>query len=228
MRWRPSTSDHVRARAICPTAAAAWLSSSLSGPGGSLSTARPSAIAPDETTSTSRLSRCRAAMSSASAESQSSCSRPPSLSTRSDEPTFTTMRRKSVREGAFRDMFSGCDGPAARDNHCRTGALFSMCFRVHAKGVTDDQGGDDNDQKSAAPVDGALVSSGLSPRRAARGRQRVFSVINPAAARPRPGHRAVPHAGLDRSPAIARATPRVRRLRSRHRAERFQCAAARQ
>jgi hypothetical protein len=33
-----------------------------------------------------------------------------------------------------------------------------MCFRVHAKGVTDDQGVDDNDLKSAAPVDaGRLV-----------------------------------------------------------------------
>jgi hypothetical protein len=43
-------------------------------------------------------------MSSASAASQSSCRRPPSLSTSSEEPTFTTMRRKSASEGALRDM----------------------------------------------------------------------------------------------------------------------------
>src|SRR3979409_412251 len=142
MRWRPSTSDHVRARAICPTAAAAWLSSSLSGPGGSLSTARPSAIAPDETTSTSRLSRCRSAMSSASAERQSSCTRPPSLATRRDEPTFTTMRRKSVREGAFRDMFR-----AATDRrHATTIVAPAPClacgFGGTPRGVTDEQGVD--------------------------------------------------------------------------------------
>src|SRR5262247_3800699 len=105
MPWRPSTSDQVRASAIWPTAAAAWLSSSLSGPAGSLSTARPSAMAPEETTSTSRLSRCNLAMSSASDESQASCNRPPSLSTRSEEPTFITIRRKSARERALRDMW---------------------------------------------------------------------------------------------------------------------------
>ena len=44
----------VRASAIWPTAAAAWLSSSLSGPFGSLSMERPSAIAPEETTRRSR------------------------------------------------------------------------------------------------------------------------------------------------------------------------------
>src|SRR6266550_2165076 len=104
MPCRPSTSDHVRASAIWPTAAAAWLSSSFSGPAGSLSTARPSAIAPEETTSTSRLLRCSLAMSATSEESHASCRRPPSLSTSSEEPTFTTKRRKSAREGTLRDM----------------------------------------------------------------------------------------------------------------------------
>ena len=43
----------MRASAIWPTAAAAWLSSSFSAPAESPSTERPSAIAPEETTSTS-------------------------------------------------------------------------------------------------------------------------------------------------------------------------------
>ena len=63
MPWRPSASAQVRASAICPTAAAAWLSSSLSEPRGSFSTARPSAIAPDDTTRMSRFSPCSRAMS---------------------------------------------------------------------------------------------------------------------------------------------------------------------
>src|SRR5215475_14294770 len=44
-------------------------------------------------------------MSSASEESQSSCRRPPSRSTSSEEPTFTTMRRKSVTAGGLRDIW---------------------------------------------------------------------------------------------------------------------------
>src|SRR5580693_2583676 len=60
MSCRDSASVQVRASAIWPTAAAAWLSSSLSGPSGNFSTARPSAMAPEETTMTSRLSRCSA------------------------------------------------------------------------------------------------------------------------------------------------------------------------
>ena len=47
----------------------AWLSSSFSGPRGSLSRLRPSAIEPEDTTRTSRPSRCSLAMSSASAAS---------------------------------------------------------------------------------------------------------------------------------------------------------------
>src|SRR5260370_302415 len=61
MSCRPSTSDQVRASAICPTAAAPRLSSSLSGPAGSLSTARPRAMAPDETTRRSHGLGCRPA-----------------------------------------------------------------------------------------------------------------------------------------------------------------------
>ncbi len=99
MPWRESASAQVRASAIWPTAAAPCESSSLSAPLGSLSTARPSAIAPEETTSTSRLPLCRDAMSSASDASQSSFTRPALESTRSEEPTFTTMRRKSARAG---------------------------------------------------------------------------------------------------------------------------------
>src|SRR3712207_8891809 len=53
---------------ICPTAAAACESSNFSGPGASLSSARPSAIAPEETTSTSRLPLCRPAISLRSEE----------------------------------------------------------------------------------------------------------------------------------------------------------------
>ena len=97
----PSTSAQVRASAIWPTAAAAWLSSSLSGPFGSLSTERPSAIAPEETTMMSRLSLCSRAMSAASETSHASFSRPAAASTSSDEPTLTTMRRKSARAGVL-------------------------------------------------------------------------------------------------------------------------------
>ena len=48
-----SVSAQMRASAICPTAAAAWLSSSFRSPSGRPSTVRPSAIEPEETTSTS-------------------------------------------------------------------------------------------------------------------------------------------------------------------------------
>ena len=48
-RDAPSTSDQIRASAICPTAAAAWLSSSFSVPRGNFSRLRPSAIEPDDT-----------------------------------------------------------------------------------------------------------------------------------------------------------------------------------
>jgi hypothetical protein len=54
MPWSPSTSDQIRASAIWPTAAAAWLSSSFSAPRGSFRRLRPSAIEPDETISSSR------------------------------------------------------------------------------------------------------------------------------------------------------------------------------
>src|SRR5262245_19690787 len=99
MAWRESACVQVRASAIWPTAAEAWLSSSRSGPFGNLSTARPSAIAPEDTTSTSRLPPCSHAMSSVREASQSSFTREAEASTISEEPTFTTMRRKSVRLG---------------------------------------------------------------------------------------------------------------------------------
>src|SRR3979490_1128485 len=104
MPWRPSASDQVRASAICPTAAAAWLSSSLSGPLGSRSTARPSAIAPDDTTRISRPCACSLAISAASEASHASLTRPASASTSRDDPTLTTMRRKSASKGIVLDM----------------------------------------------------------------------------------------------------------------------------
>ena len=63
--WRCSVSDQARASAIWPIAAAAWLSSSFSGPRGRSSTRRPSAIAPEETTSRSRRPAASAARSAA-------------------------------------------------------------------------------------------------------------------------------------------------------------------
>ena len=122
--------DVVRARATPPRSAPARsgrrrrrpaLSSSLSAPAGSLSTARPSAIAPDDTTSTSPLSLCSAAMSAASESSQSRLSAPAEESTSSEEPTFTTMRRKEAREGVWgmrhalylRAVFSTAIAPAS-------------------------------------------------------------------------------------------------------------------
>src|SRR5215470_9865902 len=101
MPWRDSACVQVRASAIWPTAAAAWLSSSLSAPAASLSTARPSAIAPEETTRTSRPSLCKAAMSAESDASHSRLSPPAAESTRSEDPTLTTMRRKSFSDGVF-------------------------------------------------------------------------------------------------------------------------------
>ena len=99
MPWCASASDQIRASAICPTAAAAWLSSSCSAPAGRPSTVRPSAMAPDETTSTSTPRACSSAMSSASAASQAWLSRPFARSTRSAEPTLRTTRRNAERLG---------------------------------------------------------------------------------------------------------------------------------
>src|SRR5882757_1826762 len=99
MPWLPSTSDQIRASAICPTAAAPWLSSSFSGPRGNFRRLRPSAIEPDETTRTSRPSPCSLAMSAASADSHDARTSPASESISSDEPTLTTMRRKFLSAG---------------------------------------------------------------------------------------------------------------------------------
>ena len=125
MPCRPSASAQVRASAIWPTAAAACESSSFSGPRGSFSTARPSAIAPDDTTRMSRFSLCSCAMSSASEASQSSCTRPAAESTSSDEPTLMTMRRKSVRRGVLRDI----GGLARPDLSHKAGELAIMDAR---------------------------------------------------------------------------------------------------
>src|ERR1700753_568954 len=107
----PSTSDQIRASAIWPTAAAAWLSSSLSGPRGSLSRLRPSAIEPEDTIRSSRPSLCSFAMSAASAVSQASRTWPASESISSDEPTLTTIRRNFFKLGRAMDavwaMFAG-------------------------------------------------------------------------------------------------------------------------
>ena len=60
---------------------------------------RPSAIAPDDTTITLAPRSCRAAMSDTSASSHSRLTAPRAPSTRSDEPTLTTMRLNWSREG---------------------------------------------------------------------------------------------------------------------------------
>ena len=101
MPCAPSTSDQIRASAICPTAAAPWLSSSFRGPRGNFRRLRPSAIEPDETTRTSRPSPCSLAISAASADSHAARTSPAWASIRSEEPTLTTMRRKFLSAGRF-------------------------------------------------------------------------------------------------------------------------------
>ncbi len=93
--------DHSLASAICPIAAEAWLSSSLSAPLGSPATVRPSAMAPEDTTMTLAPRSCSAAMSDASASSHARLTAPRAPSTRSDEPTLTTTRLNWSREGSF-------------------------------------------------------------------------------------------------------------------------------
>src|SRR5262245_49065395 len=58
-------------------------------------------MAPEETTRTSRLSLCSPAISVASEASHALFSPPAEESTNSEEPTFTTMRRKSLSDGVF-------------------------------------------------------------------------------------------------------------------------------
>jgi len=96
--------DQIRASAIWPTAAAAWLSSSFRVPRGNLRRLRPSAIEPDETIRTSRPSRCSFAISAASAASHAVLTSPASESISSDEPTLTTMRRNFLRFGRAMGM----------------------------------------------------------------------------------------------------------------------------
>ena len=93
----------MRASAIWPTAAAAWLSSSFSAPRGSFEHAAAERDRrPTTRPARRRSSRCSSAMSSASAASQASL-QPTACcgSTSSEEPTLTTMRRKSARAGGF-------------------------------------------------------------------------------------------------------------------------------
>src|SRR5689334_3835286 len=120
MPCAPSTSDQIRASAICPTAAAPWLSSSFSGPRGNFKRLRPSAIEPDETTRTSRSSPCSLAISAASADSQAERTSPACESIRREEPTLTTMRRKFLSVGRFMDAverygWSGSNTRQSRD-----------------------------------------------------------------------------------------------------------------
>ena len=68
---------------------------------------RPSAIAPEDTTMTLAPRSCRAAMSDASASSHSRLTAPRAPSTRSDEPTLTTMRLNRSREGSFTTIAGG-------------------------------------------------------------------------------------------------------------------------
>ena len=93
MPWRPSASDQVAGERDLTDGGGRLALLELERSAGSLSTARPSAIAPDDTTSTSRLPPCNSATSAASEASQLSLTRPASASTSSDEPTLTTMRR---------------------------------------------------------------------------------------------------------------------------------------
>ena len=83
---------------ICPIAAAACFSSSRNGRAGRASDDRASAIAPEDTTSTS-VPRARSrAMSAATLSSQASRSAPPG-STSSALPIFTTSRRAPASAG---------------------------------------------------------------------------------------------------------------------------------
>ena len=93
---------------------------------------RPSATAPEETTSKSRPSECSCAISCASAASHSWLSRPRPLSTRSEEPTLITMRRKSAIFGVLRDI--GRAGGACAISTWR-GVWLSSSFlpRIRAK-----------------------------------------------------------------------------------------------
>src|ERR1700721_785620 len=93
--------DHSLASAICPIAAEAWLSSSLRALLGSLAIVRPSAIAPEDTTTTLAPRLGGAARSEASASSHTRLTAPRTPSTRSDEPTLTTMRLNRSREGSL-------------------------------------------------------------------------------------------------------------------------------
>ncbi len=145
MPWRPSISAQVRASAIWPTAAAACVSSSFSGAVRQLQHAqRPSAIAPDDTTSMSRLSLCSSAMSSHSARSQSRAVCRPAGSTSSDEPTLTTMRRKSVRgrcAGIVRALacWSLAEGESGwssqrRERVFSAAKTLKLCYGCHGSG----------------------------------------------------------------------------------------------
>src|SRR5262245_43238659 len=66
-------------------------------------------MAPEDTTRTSRRPLCRPAISAASEASHSRLRPPAEESTSNEEPTFTTMRRKSLSDGVFciapKDLF---------------------------------------------------------------------------------------------------------------------------
>ena len=143
MPWCASASDQIRASAICPTAAAAWLSSSFSAPAGSPSTVRPSAMAPDETTSTSTPRACSSAISSASAASQAWLSRPVARSTRSAEPTLRTTRRNAVKaraHGCHSSCTSATGSAAARASSITPRSACSTSWTPSPRGRGHDEG----------------------------------------------------------------------------------------
>src|ERR1700722_7994672 len=121
--------DHSLASAICPIAAEAWLSSSLSAPLGSPAIVRPSAIAPDDTTTTLAPRSCSAAMSEASASSHTRLTAPRTPSTRSDEPTLTTMRLNRSREGSLTTIAGIEDIRARLPDNPRSTSFFRLVQR---------------------------------------------------------------------------------------------------
>ena len=101
MPWCASTSDQARARAIWPTAAAAWLSSSFSAPGRQSQHGAPErdrAGRDDEHLGAARVQVARCPRPARRARRASA--RLASRSTSSAEPILTTMRRKLLQARA--------------------------------------------------------------------------------------------------------------------------------
>src|ERR1700733_14261070 len=124
-----SARDHSLASAICPIAAEAWLSSSLRALLGSLAIVRPSAIAPEDTTTTLAPRLWSAAMSEASASSHTRLTAPRMPPTRSDEPTLTTMRLNRSREGSLTTIAGIEDIRARLPDNPRSTRFFRLVQR---------------------------------------------------------------------------------------------------